>query len=72
VELLAIGFDILDLDLDGLEARKLVNDHAIGLRLFADVDPGVCESRASVQQTCYRHGEIKTKAPISGRSGLVF
>jgi hypothetical protein len=34
VELLAIGLDILDPGLDGLEAVKLVNDQAI-----AEVDP---------------------------------
>jgi hypothetical protein len=39
VELLAIGLDILDLGLDGLEAGKLVNDQAIGVGRLAEVDP---------------------------------
>jgi hypothetical protein len=39
VELLAIGLDILDPGLDGPEAGKLVNDHAIGVGRLADVDP---------------------------------
>ena len=39
VELLAIGFDILDPGLDGLKAWKLVNDHTIGIGRLADVDP---------------------------------
>jgi len=39
VELLAIGLDILDPGLDGLEAGKLVNDQAIGVGRLADVDP---------------------------------
>src|SRR4029077_1525007 len=39
VELLAIGLDILDPGLDGLEAGKLVNDQAIGVGRLAEVDP---------------------------------
>ena len=39
MELLAIGLDILDPGLDGLEAGKLVNDQAIGVGRLADVDP---------------------------------
>jgi hypothetical protein len=39
VELLAIGLDILDPGLDGLEAGKLVNDQAIGIGRLAEVDP---------------------------------
>jgi hypothetical protein len=38
VELLAIGLDILNPGLDGPEAGKLVNDHAIGVGRLADVD----------------------------------
>ena len=39
MELLAIGLDILDPGLDGLEAGKLVNDQAIGVGRLAEVDP---------------------------------
>jgi hypothetical protein len=39
VELLAIGLDILDPGVDGLEAGKLVNDQAIGVGRLAEVDP---------------------------------
>jgi hypothetical protein len=36
---LAIGLDILDPGLDGLEAGKLVNDQAISVGRLAEVDP---------------------------------
>jgi hypothetical protein len=39
MELLAIGLDILDPCLDGIDAGKLVNDHAIGVGRLAKVDP---------------------------------
>jgi len=39
VELLTHGLDIIDQCLDGLDAGKLVNDHAVGVGRLAEVDP---------------------------------
>ena len=42
MELLAIGLDILDPGLDGLEAGKLVNDQASGVGRLAEVETLSC------------------------------
>jgi hypothetical protein len=39
VELLTHGLDILDPCLDGIDAGKLVNDHAVGVGRLAEVEP---------------------------------
>ena len=39
MKLLAIGLDILDPGLNGIEAGKFVNDQAIGVGRLAEVDP---------------------------------
>ena len=54
MELLAIGLDILDPGLDGLEAGKLVNDQAIGVGRLAEVDPE--PARRGPGRCAYRRG----------------
>ena len=69
VELLAIGLDILDPGLNGIEAGKFVNDQAIGVGRLAEVDPELlavaqCDALAAV--ALHRPHDLGYDLPVVG------